>query len=128
MQARSSAWLPHTKLPSLLGPRTRVESIPVWGVSNYIGVFLNWVTKSFFTNLEGTTDIKTLELYTTAHIAKYFGVLVGILMFAIMVIALPMTRRYLARVLANSGSATPLEPTEHESQTGVQDGMVLKRY
>jgi hypothetical protein len=54
---------------------------------------------SFFTTKDGSKDISMLSSYATAHVWKYFLVLLGISLFGIFLNALPPTRSYLKRTL-----------------------------
>jgi dipeptide/tripeptide permease len=71
----------------------------IGGLPKFINTGLVSACSIFFTNADGNQDISTLSRYATAHVWKYFLLLVGIELFGVLINALPVTRRFLTRTL-----------------------------
>ena len=71
----------------------------IGGLPKFISIALVAACSDFFTNADGNQDITTLSSYATAHVWKYFLVLLGIALLGVLINALPVMRRFLKRTL-----------------------------
>ena len=71
----------------------------IGGLPKFISIALVAACSDFFTNADGNQDIMTLSSYATAHVWKYFLVLLGIALLGVLINALPVMRRFLKRTL-----------------------------
>jgi len=71
----------------------------VGGIPNVLCIMLYQACQGWFRNSRsGDTNIQHIEDYTTAHVSRYFCVLVGILVFGIIINLLPSIRDYVDSV------------------------------
>ena len=71
----------------------------IGALPKFISQLLGSSCTSFFTTKDGSKDISKLSSYATAHVWKFFLVLLGISLFGVFLNALPPTRRYLKRTI-----------------------------
>ena len=71
----------------------------IGALPKFISQLLVFSCTSFFTTKDGNKDISMLSSYATAHVWKFFLVLLGNSLFGVFLNALPPTRRYLKRTL-----------------------------
>lgn len=70
----------------------------VGGIPNLFCILLYQVCQGWFRNSRGDTNIQHVEDYVTAHVSKYFWVLVGILLFGVLLNTLPVVRDFVESV------------------------------
>ena len=71
----------------------------IGALPKFISQLLVFSCTSFFTTKDGSKDISKLSSYASAHVWKFFLVLLGISLFGVFLNALPPTRRYLKRTI-----------------------------
>ena len=103
----------------------------VGGIPNIISIFLYQACQDWFRNsTHGNTNISHISDYATAHVYKYFLVLMGILFFGIFINTLPSVRDFVdsietkAAELVKTPRMTPLlrERNETSSRRRVAHG------
>mmetsp|Transcript_28450 Transcript_28450/g.45827 ORF Transcript_28450/g.45827 Transcript_28450/m.45827 type:complete len:572 (+) Transcript_28450:1237-2952(+) len=83
------------------------------GVPNFIAAAIVNACNSFFLSSNGDSKLDTIQLYSEAHLYKYFFVLLGICVFALVVIFMPFTRKFYDHVetkvarIAEAGGQDP---------------------
>jgi POT family proton-dependent oligopeptide transporter len=70
----------------------------VGGLPNLICIILYHSCSSWFTNSRGTTNIQYIEDYATAHVGKYFLVLLGVMLLGVVINTLPQVRDFVSSV------------------------------
>jgi hypothetical protein len=70
----------------------------VGGLPNVFCIFLYHSCSRWFQNARGTTDIAHIDDYATAHVSKYFFVLLCIMMSGVVINTLPSVRDFVADV------------------------------
>eukprot|EP00934_Nitzschia_sp_Nitz4_P002750 Nitzschia sp. Nitz4//scaffold146_size56529//29606//31567//NITZ4_006577-RA/size56529-processed-gene-0.32-mRNA-1//1//CDS//3329536638//2740//frame0 len=70
----------------------------VGGLPNIVCIFLFRACQAWFENSSGTTEISHIEDYATAHVRKYFFLLLGMMGFGVIVNSLPSVRNYVSGV------------------------------
>lgn len=101
----------------------------VGGLPQYLINASILATKSWFVSSNGSDDLTTLDNYTTAGTIKYFGLMIGIGVFGILVNLIPAVDRFLVRTLALAEvadkladvSIAPPAGTKHNFPVGVFD-------
>ncbi len=71
----------------------------IGALPKFISQLLVFSCASFFTTKDGNKDISMLSSYASAHVWKFFLVLLGISLSGVLLNALPPTRRYLKSTL-----------------------------
>jgi proton-dependent oligopeptide transporter, POT family len=93
----------------------------VGGIPNILCIALYQACEGWFRNSRGDTNIQHVDDYVTAHVAKYFWVLVGILIFGIILNTLTTVRSFVESVEKTAADIvkTPLithrRPTDEET-------------
>jgi POT family proton-dependent oligopeptide transporter len=82
----------------------------VGGLPNMICITLYHSCSKWFTNSNGTTNIGHIEDYTTAHVGKYFTVLLSVMVFGIILNVQPWVKGYVESI---EERATELVKTPH---------------
>lgn len=82
----------------------------VGGLPNMICIVLYHSCSHWFANDRGTTNINYLEDYSTAHVGKYFGVLLVVMGLGIFINVLPWVREYVESI---EDRASDLVKTPH---------------
>jgi POT family proton-dependent oligopeptide transporter len=70
----------------------------VGGIPNLFCILLYQACEGWFRNSRGDTNIQHVEDYATAHVSKYFWVLVGILLFGVFLNTLSVVRDFVDSV------------------------------
>jgi proton-dependent oligopeptide transporter, POT family len=70
----------------------------VGGVPNMLCIVLYHLCSHWFTNSHGTANIGHVEDYATAHVGKYFFVLLSIMVFGVILNVLPWVRGYVESI------------------------------
>lgn len=70
----------------------------VGGLPNIICIVLVHSCRKWFTNMRGDQNIGSLEDYATAHVGKYFLVLLGTMLFGVGINLLPCVRKYVESI------------------------------
>jgi POT family proton-dependent oligopeptide transporter len=70
----------------------------VGGLPNLLCIILYHSCSNWFTNSKGTQNIGHVEDYATAHVGKYFFVLLCIMMFGVILNILPCVRKYVESI------------------------------
>ena len=74
-----------------------INIFSVGGIPNFICIFLYQACHGWFRNSHGDTNLQHLEDYATAHVAKYFWLLFGVLLFGIVLNLMPAVSRFVQR-------------------------------
>jgi len=75
-----------------------INIFSVGGIPNFICIFLYQACQGWFRNSRGDTNIQHLDDYATAHVAKYFTLLLGILLFGIALNLYPGVSKFVAGI------------------------------
>jgi len=70
----------------------------VGGLPNMICIVLVHSCRKWFTNSRGDQNIGRLEDYATAHVGNYFGLLMGIMIFGIVINVVPSIKEYVESI------------------------------
>ena len=99
----------------------------VGGIPNALCIFLYQACQGWFRNSRGNTNIQHIEDYTTAHVGNYFGVLVGILLFGVIVNTLPAVRDMVDSTEKKAAEIvkTPLTPRRPPTWRGDEESTPL---
>ena len=84
--------------PSTKALSSAINIFCVGGIPNLLCIGLYRACEGWFRNSHGDTNIQHVEDYVTANVAKYFWVLVGILVFGIVLNTRPAVRTFVESV------------------------------
>jgi POT family proton-dependent oligopeptide transporter len=106
----------------------------VGGIPNIISIFLYQTCQDWFRNsTRGNTNISHISDYATAHVYKYFLVLMGILFFGIILNTLPPVRDFVESIetkaaeLVRTPRMTPTPPRKKRTAADEESPMMLEK-
>lgn len=99
-----------TAPPERKAQASAVNLFCVGGLPNFLCIALYHIGARWFTNSRGTTEISDLEDYVSAHVYKYFFVLLLICFFGVGVNLLPAVKNWVASIEEEAAEAlkTPM--------------------
>lgn len=99
-----------TAPPERKAQASAVNLFCVGGLPNFLCIVLYHIGARWFTNARGTTEISDLEDYVSAHVYKYFLVLLFICLFGVGVNLLPAVSNWVASIEEEAAEAlkTPM--------------------
>jgi proton-dependent oligopeptide transporter, POT family len=102
----------------------------VGGIPNVLCIFLVQACKGWFRNSRGNADLHRLEDYATAHVGKYFLVLIAILSIGIIINTLPMVRDFVDGVekKVNELVRTPMTPRHPPIRPDEETPLIRKQF
>jgi len=100
----------------------------VGGIPNAICILLYHACHAWFQNEQGNANIQHIDDYVTAHVFKYFQVLIGILLFGIILNVLPSVSNFVEGVETKASQIVRTPAIGKRTSNKLEESPLLRKF